>query len=174
MATLLQQRGTLVSPTYRLFALHDPECDDSSNFEVSTIAAINDTVGWAYGMVSISTVLDIVNTTVHVEVWDADPGPAISAADLEREAELDFPSGRYCIDKATNDQDRLGIDLPHGPGMYRVHITGQRAEARDRRDRVYAHMNQVPLDVAAPEIEGLETYLLRLWRVGESPPEPVT
>ncbi|WP_327010557.1 hypothetical protein OHA72_26805 [Dactylosporangium sp. NBC_01737] len=142
MANLLVRRRMLVHPTYRMFVLHDPECDDSSNFNEAIVAAIADSVGWAYGMVAVTTVAEVGRVPVTVEIWDAaaeDPGAAWFT-------DLDFPSGRYCIDAAVEAEDRLGIDLPGGPAVYRVHLTARR--------------------------DAEEEYLFHLWRIADSPPLP--
>jgi hypothetical protein len=164
---LLARRDILVHPTYRMFVLHDPECDDGTNFDVAFSAAIADIVGWAYGMVAVATVREIGNVAVSVEVWDADPGGAVPAADVDRSADLDFPSGQYCIDKAEDRQTLGGVDLPQGPGMYHVHVTGQRAQALLVRNHTSEDADPTP-----PDAEAAEQYLFRLWRIADSPADP--
>ncbi|GAB3839002.1 hypothetical protein ACFPIJ_35440 [Dactylosporangium cerinum] len=82
MASLLVRRWMLVHPTIRMFVLHDPSCDDSSNFNVAIVAAMADSVGWAYGMVAVTSVAEVGRIPVSVEIWDAaaeDEGAAWSA-----------------------------------------------------------------------------------------------
>ncbi|GAA3230762.1 hypothetical protein ACFO1B_27080 [Dactylosporangium siamense] len=142
MAELLTRRRMLVHPTYRIFVLHDPECDDSTNFNEAIVAAIAESVGWAYGMVAVTTVAEIGQVPVTVEVWDG----AVEDAGAAWSAELDFPSGRYVIDVAVEDEDRIGHDLPGGPAVYRVHLAARRDDPED--------------------------YLFHLWRLADSPPSP--
>jgi hypothetical protein len=46
----------LVDPSYHQFALHDPTCEESPNFEVAIPAASRDVVGWAPNTVAVQVV----------------------------------------------------------------------------------------------------------------------
>ena len=169
MATLLAHRETLVRPDHRMFAVHDPTCDEGDDFRPATVEAIGSVVGWAPSVVSVSTMLDLVRVTVRVEVWSGPPA-GDDAAELVREGDVAFPSGRYGVDMSIEEDVRLGVEFPPGPGTYRVRVSGyRRAEVRQRRDAAYAAPPGTDVDAAIDALDGLETYLFQLWHVDPLP-----
>jgi len=64
----------MVHPSYRMFTVYDPTCDEPEDTEPAVRGAIGDLVGWSTGVVAVSTVLNVARVSLEVEVWDGPPG----------------------------------------------------------------------------------------------------
>src|SRR3954465_6551328 len=103
----------VVHPSYHQFALHDPTCDESSNFAVATPAASRDVTGFAPNAVAVRVVADLVRIRVRIELLDgpatADADRGGEEADLDRGGMLELPGGRLCAPESTEERWMVGV-----------------------------------------------------------------
>ena|SRR2546421_4602630 len=159
----------MVHPSYRMFTVYDPTCDEPEDTEPAVRGAIGDLVGWSTGVVAVSTVLDVARVSLEVEVWDGPPGE-LPDAELRREHDVAFPSGRFAVDKSAEDRFLRGLDLPPGPGTYRCRVLGlHRAEVRQAHEAAYAQGSGAAADRAIAALDGRETYHVQLWQISPHP-----
>ena len=156
--------GMRVLPSYRIFALNDPTCDDLDNLHESGEEAIaTKGVGWSANAVAVSTVLDLFALPVVLEVWPSFPPASLSEdrADLVEESTLEIPGGSLAVGEALEERDRLGVDLPDGGGTYGVRVVGTgRRKVKDLLER---------LGSQSAELREIETYRIQLWQLSTEP-----
>ncbi|WP_097320816.1 hypothetical protein [Paractinoplanes atraurantiacus] len=163
----LLSRRTMVSPSYHMFMVFDPAYEEPAELEIAISAAIAGTVGWAEGVVAVSTAQDLARVTVDIEVLPATPPPA----DVFAENRLLVPTGALAVDKSADSEFHLGIALPPGPGTYGARLLGTgRAEARRGCDEAFApgftHESSV---AAVAGLAGIEHYRLQVWHLSSEP-----
>ncbi len=152
------QRRTMVSANYRLYGLHDPTCEESENFAAARVGASRDIVGWATNALLIEVVSDLAQIGVLVEVGDEAPATD-DAADLVMDGRLEIPGGFISIPQSVDDVFQLGVELPAGPGTYRVRVSGYgRTEAQ-----------QLWQTGDFDALTGVESYRITLWQVSSEP-----
>jgi hypothetical protein len=158
---------TWVQPNYRLFGLFDPTCEEVGNFDVAIRTASAEVVGWGANAVVVNVVSDLVEIAVHVEVWSDDPGqePGPQAPELIRERQLAFPGGQLSIPESADEQLRHGLEIPTGPGTYRVRVAGfDRARARHAWNSSFSSAGSFSA-AASQALRGVEHYRFQLWRI---------
>jgi hypothetical protein len=148
----------MVSANYRLYGLHDPTCEESANFAVAGAAAGRDIVGWATNALLIEVVSDLARIGVVVEVADEAPA-ADDTADLVKDGRLEIPGGIISIPQSVDEAFQLGVELPAGPGTYRVRVRGY------GRGRARQLWQAGDFDA----LTGVESYRISLWRVSSEP-----
>jgi hypothetical protein len=174
MDSRLDAHRIWVRPSYRLFSLADPTCEECENYHGAIQAAGTDIVGWAANAVVVNAVSDLVDICVDVALWPGPPaaeevaGPTEPQPDLIRDGQLALPGGVFCVPEAVQAQFRLAVEIPTGPGTYAVRVAGfHRAQARQIRDDALTGPGPFTA-VASAALRGVECYRLYLWQLRTS------
>ena len=155
-----------VFPKKRMFRIHDPSIDPdgprSPMVPVSTLISTN------REQMLVACAQEHVNVQLTIEEWEDAPPPFSDGYEDEAKCVL-YLRGRLSVhDTGRNDSALESLRLAGGVGDYGVRVyTRNRAEAV-RRYAALFEMDVDPLgddfQQAKKRLEGLEQYLLQLWR----------
>jgi len=155
-----------VFPKKRMFRIHDPSVDPdgpgSPMLPVSTLISTN------REQMLVACAQEHVNVQLTIEEWEDAPPPFSDGYEDEAKCVL-YLRGRLSVyDTGRGDSALEGLRLAGGVGDYGVRVyTRNRAEAV-RRYAALFEMDVDPLgddfQQAKKRLEGLEQYLLQLWR----------
>jgi hypothetical protein len=164
---------TEVWPESRLFAVHDPTYNESSDILDATNGAIAaQSVGWAPNAMVVCTAFDLADVVVKVQLWKSQPPemPADEFVELFDEHHIALPGGQIRLEGSTDTAILRGLRLPTGPGTYRLQLFGYGlAQTIQRREAVYGGPLTEDFETRLKAVGGLEHYLIRLWHVDPLP-----
>ena len=160
---------TMISASYQTFWFHDPTCEESQNVETALLASQREVVGWAPNAAMVQVMTDLVSTAVSVEVLDGPPDRD-DTADLTRDGQLEMPGGVLSIPKSDDENFRVGMELPAGPGTYGVRVYGYGgARAKQVRDEAPGRGLPGGMDSLRAALTGVERYRISLWQLSSEP-----
>ncbi|MEV7628952.1 hypothetical protein [Actinoplanes sp. NPDC089786] len=161
--------ATTVYANHCLFGLHDPTCEEISNYAEATSAISKDAVGWSTNALLVESATDLAPLGVQVEVVQAAP-PTDDSAELLREGQLELPGGQVSIPESVDGDFQVGLPLPPGPGTYGVRVAGYgRRRVRELRD---AAVEPDDIYAVAEAQVGIERYRISLWQISSEPSWP--
>ncbi|MEV0678994.1 hypothetical protein AB0I60_20995 [Actinosynnema sp. NPDC050436] len=155
---------------YRLINFRDVENDAGVDADDALLRSYTDVVAATDYELFIQCTQDLLPVAVDVEVWPGPPPPVDGSWSEAQVFTLDFPSGAFFFGSPTGAVVDGG--LPEGPGYYTLDVVHRgREEAAATLRRVLGHED---IAVAVEEVrgehpDGVEQYLIRLWRTGDLP-----
>jgi hypothetical protein len=155
-----------VIPERGVFRIHDPAVDpDAPGGPVSPISGL---ISTSREQMLVACAQEHVSVQLTIEEWDDAPPPFSDGYEDEAKCVLYLRGRLNVLDTGRADPAIGGVRLAGGVGDYGVHIyTRNRAEAVRRYAELFK-MNADPLgdefQQARKKLEGLEQYLVQLWR----------
>jgi hypothetical protein len=157
-----------VFPARRVFRVVDPAVDPEAPGGPPAPDAALITSGRDQLLVSCAQ--EHVSVQLTIEEWEDAPPPFSDGYEDEAKCVLYLRGQLSVVDASRSDRALWGVRLAGGVGNYGVRVyTRNRAEAVRRYASLYT-VNADPLgdefQQARKELDGLEQYLLQLWREG--------
>jgi hypothetical protein len=155
-----------VFPKKRMFRIHDLAVDPDG--PGSPVVPVSSLISTSREQMLVACAQEHVNVQLTIEEWDDAPPPFCDGYEDEAKCVL-YLRGRLSVyDTGRSDSALEGLRLAGGVGDYGVRVyTRNRAEAV-RRYAALFEMDVDPLgddfQQAKKRLEGLEQYLLQLWR----------
>ncbi len=155
-----------VFPKKRMFRIHDPAVDPDG--PGSPMVPVSTLISTSREQMLVACAQEHVNVQLTIEEWEDAPPPFSDGYEDEAKCVL-YLRGRLGVyDNGHSDAALEGLRLAGGVGDYGVRVyTRNRAEAV-RRYAALFEMDVDPLgddfQQAKKRLEGLEQYLLQLWR----------
>jgi hypothetical protein len=158
-----------------MFRIHDPSVDpDAPGGPLAPVGALISTNREQLWVGSLQEQLDV---RVVIEEWDSAPPPIGDTWQEEAKCRL-YLRGYLSIDAGAVGKAIHGLRLASGVGDYAVRVyASNREEAAQRYAELYnAYRNPLAdeFQQAKKQLEGLERYLIQLWREYLSPRRPDT
>lgn len=174
MSRRLLQLVMPVFPDRRMFRLHDSAVDPNAPGAplppVGSLISVNREQLW------IGSLQEQLDVRVVIEEWDGAPPPFGDTWQEEAKCRL-YLRGYLSIDEGAVGKAIHGLRLASGVGDYAVRVyASNREEAARRYAELYdAYRNPLAdeFQQAKKQLEGLERYLIQLWREYLSPRIPV-
>jgi hypothetical protein len=171
MSRRLLQLVMPVFPDRRMFRLHDAAVDPNAPGAplppVGSLISVNREQLW------IGSLQEQLDVRVVIEEWDGAPPPIGDTWQEEAKCRL-YLRGYLSIDAGAVGKAIHGLRLASGVGDYAVRVyASNREEAAQRYTELYnAYRNPLAdeFQQAKKQLEGLERYLIQLWREYLSPP----
>src|ERR1700761_6957596 len=171
MSRRLLQLVMPVFPDRRMFRLHDSAVDPNAPGAplppVGSLISVNREQLW------IGSLQEQLDVRVVIEEWDGAPPPFGDTWQEEAKCRL-YLRGYLSIDEGAVGKAIHGLRLTSGVGDYAVRVyASNREEAARRYAELYdAYRNPLAdeFQQAKKQLEGLERYLIQLWREYLSPP----
>jgi hypothetical protein len=165
MSRRLLQLVMPVFPDRRMFRLHDsavdPNAPGSPLPPVGSLISVNREQLW------VGSLQEQLDVRLVIEEWDAAPPQFGDTWQEEAKCRL-YLRGYLSIDEGSVGKAIHGLRLASGVGNYAVRVyASNRAEAARRYAELYdAHRNPLAdeFQQAKKQLEGLERYLIQLWR----------
>jgi hypothetical protein len=162
-----------VFPDRRMFRLHDSAVDPNAPGAplppVGSLISVNREQLW------IGSLQEQLDVRVVIEEWDGAPPPIGDTWPEEAKCRL-YLRGYLSIDAGAVGKAIHGLRLASGVGDYAVRVyASNREEAANRYAELYnAYRNPLAdeFQQAKKQLEGLERYLIQLWREYLSPRHP--
>ena len=162
-----------VFPDRRMFRLHDaavnPNAPGAPLPPVGSLISVNREQLW------VGSLQEQLDVRVVIEEWDGAPPPFGDTWQEEAKCRL-YLRGYLSIDEGSAGKAIHGLRLASGVGDYAVRVyASNREEAARRYAELYdAHRNPLAdeFQQAKKQLEGLERYLIQLWREYLSPRDP--
>ncbi|HXW44402.1 MAG TPA: hypothetical protein VEL03_06430 [Streptosporangiaceae bacterium] len=154
-----------VFPERMTFRVHDPAADlDAPGGPIPPVDAL---ISAGRDQLIVSCAQEHLGVQLTIEEWDAAPPPFSDGYEDEAKCVL-YLRGQLSVDMGSAGRAIEGLRLAGGVGDYGVHVyTRNRAAALHS----YAELFQPEADPLSDEfqqarkqLEGLEQYLLQLWR----------
>jgi hypothetical protein len=155
-----------VFPKKRMFRIHDPLIDPDG--PGSPMVPVSTLISTSREQMLVACAQEHVNVQLTIEEWEDAPPPFSDGYEDEAKCVL-YLRGRLSVhDTGRSDSALESLRLAGGVGDYGVRVyTRNRAEAV-RRYAALFEMDADPLgddfQQAKKRLEGLEQYLLQLWR----------
>jgi len=154
-----------VLPERRVFRVHDPAVDPDA--PGGPVAPVDSLISANRDQLVVACAQEHVAVQLTVEEWDDAPPPFSDGYEDEAKCVL-YLRGHLSISMGAAGQAIRSARLSGGVGDYGVRVyTRNRTEAVRRYDELY-QLNADPLgdefQQARKQLEGLEQYLLQLWR----------
>ena len=154
-----------VFPERKMFSVHDATVDPESPGE--PIMPVNSLVSASREQMVVACAQEDLAVQLTVEEWDVPPPPFSDGYEDEAKCVL-YLRGHLTVDMGTAGRAVDSLRLNGGVGDYGVRVyTRNRGEAVRRYAELFA-TNTDPLgdefQQARKRLEGLEQYLLQLWR----------
>ena len=154
-----------VFPDRRMFRLHDSVVDPNAPGAplppVGSLISVNREQLW------VGSLQEQLDVRLVIEEWDGAPPPFGDTWQEEAKCRL-YLRGYLSIDEGSAGKAIHGLRLASGVGNYAVRVyASNRAEAARRYAELYdAHGNPLAdeFQQAKKQLEGLERYLIQLWR----------
>ena len=165
MSRRLLQLAMPVFPDRRMFRLHDAAVDPNAPGAplppAGSLISVNREQLW------VGSLQEQPDARVVVEEWDAAPPPFGDTWQEEAKCRL-YLRGFLSIDEGSAGKAIHGLRLASGVGNYAVRVYASNREEAARRyaDLYDAHRNPLAdeFQQAKKRLEGLERYLIQLWR----------
>jgi hypothetical protein len=154
-----------VTPDRRMFRIHDPAVDpDAPGGPLPPVGAL---ISTNREQLWIGSLQEDIDVRLVLEEWDGAPPPCGDAWDEEAKGSV-YLRGQLTIDMGAAGVAVRGLRLSGGVGDYAVRVyAGNRAEVtRQYADLFDRHRNPLSDDFQQEKraLEGLERYLVQLWR----------
>jgi hypothetical protein len=154
-----------VFPERLMFRVHDPAADlDGPSSPLPPVDAL---VSAGRDQLIIACAQEHLGVQLTVEEWDSAPPPFSDGYEDEAKCVL-YLRGQLTIDMGLTGRAVEGLRLSGGVGDYGVRVyTRNRAAAMESYAQLYAqHADPLSDDFqqARKELEGMEQYLLQMWR----------
>ncbi|MGO8883136.1 MAG: hypothetical protein ACLPUO_12530 [Streptosporangiaceae bacterium] len=154
-----------VFPERKVFRVHDPAVDPES--PGAPVVPVNSLISASREQMVVCCAQEHLAVQLTVEEWDAAPPPFSDGYEDEAKCVL-YLRGHLSVDMGTAGRAVESMRLSGGVGDYGVRVyTRNRGEAVRRYGELFA-TNTDPLgdefQQARKRLEGLEQYLLQLWR----------
>jgi len=154
-----------VFPERLMFRLHDPVAEVAA--PGSPVPSSDTLISTGRDQLIVSCAQEHLGVQLTVEEWDAAPPPFSDGYEDEAKCVL-YLRGRLTIDTASADRPVDGLRLSGGVGDYGVRIyTRNRSAAVQRYSELFSQFADPLSDdfqQARRQLEGLEQYLVQLWR----------
>jgi hypothetical protein len=165
MSRRLLQLVMPVFPDRRMFRLHDSAVDPNAPGAplppVGSLISVNREQLW------VGSLQEQLDVRLVIEEWDGAPPQFGDTWQEEAKCRL-YLRGYLSIDEGSVGKAIHGLRLASGVGNYAVRVyASNRAEAARRYGELYdAHRNPLAdeFQQAKKQLEGLERYLIQLWR----------
>jgi len=165
MSRRLLQLVMPVFPDRRMFRLHDSVVDPNAPGAplppVGSLISVNREQLW------VGSLQEQLDVRLVIEEWDGAPPPFGDTWQEEAKCRL-YLRGYLSIDEGSVGKAIHGLRLASGVGNYAVRVyASNREEAARRYAELYdAHRNPLAdeFQQAKKQLEGLERYLIQLWR----------
>ena len=165
MSRRLLQLVMPVFPDRRMFRLHDsavdPNAPGSPPPPVGSLISVNREQLW------VGSLQEQLDVRLVIEEWDGTPPQFGDTWQEEAKCRL-YLRGYLSIDEGSVGKAIHGLRLASGVGNYAVRVyASNREEAARRYGELYdAHRNPLAdeFQQAKKQLEGLERYLIQLWR----------
>jgi hypothetical protein len=162
-----------VFPDRRMFRLHDAAVDPNAPGAplppVGSLISVNREQLW------VGSLQEQLDVRLVIEEWDGAPPPFGDTWQEEAKCRL-YLRGYLSIDEGSVGKAIHGLRLASGVGNYAVRVyASNREEAARRYAELYdAYRNPLAdeFQQAKKQLEGLERYLIQLWREYLSPRDP--
>ena len=173
MSRRLLQLVMPVFPDRRMFRLHDAAVDPNAPGAplppVGSLISVNREQLW------VGSLQEQLDVRVVIEEWDGAPPPFGDTWQEEAKCRL-YLRGYLSIDEGSAGKAIHGLRLANGVGNYavRVYASNREEAARCYADLYDAHRNPLAdeFQQAKKQLEGLERYLIQLWREYLPPRDP--
>jgi hypothetical protein len=156
---------TPVFPERKMFRVHDPACNPDS--PGSPVMPVNSLISANREQMIVACGQEHLGVQLTVEEWDAAPPPFSDGYEDEAKCVL-YLRGRLSVDMGTQGRAVDSLRLTGGVGDYGVRVyTRNRSEAMRRYEELFVTFPDPLGDAfqqARKRLEGLEQYLLQLWR----------
>jgi len=154
-----------VFPERKMFRVLDPDVDPESPGE--PVLPVNSLISASREQMVVVCAQENLGVQLTVEEWDSAPPPFNDGYEDEAKCVL-YLRGHLSVDMGTAGRAVGSVRLSGGVGDYGVRVyTRNRTEAIRRYDELFV-TNPDPLgdefQQARKRLEGLEQYLLQLWR----------
>jgi hypothetical protein len=154
-----------VAPEHMMFRVHDPDCNlDAPGGPVPPVDTL---LSVGRDQLIIGCAQEHLGVVVTVEEWDEAPAPFSDGYEDEAKCAV-YLRGRLSVDMGSAGRAVDSVRLTGGVGDYGVRIyTRNRTAAVQRYKELFA-LHDDPLgdefQQARKRLEGLEQYLIQLWR----------
>jgi hypothetical protein len=154
-----------VTPDRRMFRIHDPAVDpDAPGGPLPPVGAL---ISTSREQLWVGSLQEDIDVRLVLEEWDAAPPPCGDAWDEEAKASV-YLRGQLTIDMGLAGIAVRGLRLSGGVGDYAARVyAGNRDEVTRRYAELFdRHRNPLSDEFQQEkrELEGLERYLVQLWR----------
>ncbi len=148
-----------------MFRVHDPVAElDAPGAAVPPLDSL---ISTSRDQLIVSCAQQHLGVQLTVEEWDDAPPPFSDGYEDEAKCTL-YLRGQLCVDMGNSGQAVQGLRLSGGVGDYGVRVyTRNRAAALQSYDELYKQYADPLSDEfqqARKQLEGMEQYLLQLWR----------
>jgi hypothetical protein len=154
-----------VFPERLMFRVHDPVA--TRDAPTAPVAPVDSLISTSRDQLIISTAQEHLGVQLTVEEWDDAPPPFSDGYEDEAKCVL-YLRGQLSVDMGLAGRAVDGLRLSGGVGDYGVRIyTRNRAAALRSYDELYEQFADPLSDEfqqARKHLEGMEQYLLQLWR----------
>ncbi|MEU4622339.1 hypothetical protein AB0G04_20525 [Actinoplanes sp. NPDC023801] len=161
-------------PYYGRLIIADPSLSGAQevDFQQCVTDSEDAIIGASRWRVALKAAQDSLQIVVNLELWNSTPNTE-AGEDWEgrRELTLEFPGGRLCVENISDGPiplspgDIEAIDLPQGPGMYRITAShrGRDQAAAAAQELWDADELEEGSEAEYAKLAGPEQYLLRIW-----------
>src|SRR5271166_7089119 len=154
-----------VFPERLMFRVHDPVA--MRDGPAAPAAPVDSLISTSRDQLVVSCAQEHLGVQLTVEEWDDAPPPFSDGYEDEAKCVL-YLRGQLCVDMGSAGPAVHGLRLSGGVGDYGVRVyTRNRAAALQSYDELYKEYADPLSDdfqQARKQLEGLEQYLLQLWR----------
>ena len=154
-----------VFPERMMFRVHDPIADlDAPG---AALPPLDSLISTSRDQLIVSCAQEHLGVQLTIEEWDDAPPPFSDGYEDEAKCVL-YLRGQLCVDMGSAGRAVYGLRLTGGVGDYGVRVyTRNRAAALQSYDELYQQYADPLSDEfqqARKQLEGMEQYLLQLWR----------
>ncbi len=165
MSRRLLQLVIPVTPERRMFRIHDPAVDpDAPGGPLPPVGAL---ISTNREQLWVGSLQENINVRLVLEEWDGAPPPCGDAWDEEAKGSV-YLRGQLSISMGQAGTAVHGLRLGGGVGDYSVHVYASNRDVVTRRYTALFDRHRNPLSDEFQQekrtLEGLERYLVQLWR----------
>ncbi len=154
-----------VFPERMMFRVHDPAAE--LDIPGAPGPPLDSLISTGRDQLIVSCAQEHLGVQLTVEEWDDAPPPFSDGYEDEAKCVL-YLRGQLCVDMGSAGRAVQGLRLSGGVGDYGVRVyTRNRAAALKSYDEIYQEYSDPLSDEfqqARKQLEGMEQYLLQLWR----------
>jgi hypothetical protein len=172
MSRRLLQLVIPVTPERRMFRIHDPAVDpDAPGGPLPPVGAL---ISTNREQLWVGSLQEDINVRLVLEEWDGAPPPCSDAWDEEAKGSV-YLRGQLSISMGQAGTAVHGLRLGGGVGDYSVHVYASNRDVVTRRYTALFDRHRNPLSDDFQQekrtLEGLERYLVQLWRDSLAKPD---
>lgn len=166
----LAEFSTLATPVYRTLLVRDADADADIDGGATMLRANRDVVASNGYQLYLGSLQESGKVSVRLQVWDGPRSAELTDWSGQVDARLTLNTGLVIVEEITSGP-AAEWRLPTGAGEYAVRAYFRhREEKADRVSRIYQEASAGGWTTgrvmeSLNEVDGLEEYLLYLWRV---------